>query len=48
MNHWGQLTQSGVTQMYDYGYIGNKDHYGCHTAPYYNLAGNLTSYTLIM
>ncbi|KAK7069841.1 hypothetical protein SK128_009354 [Halocaridina rubra] len=36
--HYGQLINSGVFSKYDYGYIGNMNHYGQATPPLYNLS----------
>jgi len=38
LNHWAQSIQSGKTQYYDFGYIENKQKYGTHKAPIYNIS----------
>ncbi|XP_050735948.1 lipase 3-like [Eriocheir sinensis] len=38
VNHYAQLIASGLFQKYDYGIIGNMNHYGQSTPPLYNLS----------
>lgn len=38
MIHWTQMYHSKKFSMYDYGYFGNKQHYGSHHAPEYDLS----------
>lgn len=38
VNHYAQTVMSGNFQKYDYGLIGNMNHYGQNTPPLYNLS----------
>lgn len=38
VNHYAQLVMSGVFSKYDYGLIGNLNHYGQNTPPLFNLS----------
>nr|ACU57197.1 triacylglycerol lipase [Penaeus vannamei] len=38
VNHYAQLVMSGVFDKYDYGLIGNLNHYGQNTPPLFNLS----------
>ncbi|KAG0722478.1 Lipase 3 [Chionoecetes opilio] len=42
INHFGQIALSGKFQKYDYGYLGNLNHYGHATPPLYNLSAVTT------
>ncbi|CAL4076668.1 unnamed protein product, partial [Meganyctiphanes norvegica] len=37
VNHYTQIINSGLFSMYDYGTIGNMNHYGQRTPPMFNL-----------
>ena len=39
VNHWCQMIESNLTQMYDFGRKDNKKHYHQKTAPIYNVTG---------
>lgn len=38
VNHYGQVVMSGEFMKYDYGLLGNLNHYGQNTPPLYNLS----------